>query len=227
MRCPDNYTYLFETLILNLKKLQREELSRLSTEIRQVLLEKLSQRGGHIGPNLGAVELTLALHYVFESPKDKMVFDVSHQSYIHKMLTGRKEAFLNPEKYSSVSGYSNPDESEHDFFNIGHTSASVSLACGLAKARDLKKGDDCVIAIIGDGSLSGGEAYEGLNNAAELGTNMIIVVRIYAREKNRGRKTVRRCWNCRRTRSGICLRDSSKRRKSGLRSLQYISPENV
>lgn len=160
----------------DVKKLSIDEMKDLSAEIRQVLLKKLSDHGGHIGPNLGIVELTVALHHVFNSPKDKIVYDVSHQSYVHKMLTGRKEAFINSEKYDEVSGYSNPEESEHDFFNIGHTSTSISLACGLAKARDLKDEKDNVIAIIGDGSLSGGEAYEGLNNAAEAGTNMIIIV---------------------------------------------------
>jgi 1-deoxy-D-xylulose-5-phosphate synthase len=160
----------------DVKKLSINEMKDLSSEIRQVLLKKLSEHGGHIGPNLGIVELTVALHNVFNSPKDKIVYDVSHQSYIHKMLTGRKEAFINSEKYDEVSGYSNPEESAHDFFNIGHTSTSVSLACGLAKGRDLKNEKDNIISIIGDGSLSGGEAYEGLNNAAEAGTNMIIIV---------------------------------------------------
>jgi 1-deoxy-D-xylulose-5-phosphate synthase len=160
----------------DVKKLSINEMKDLSSEIRQVLLKKLSEHGGHIGPNLGIVELTVALHHVFNSPKDKIVYDVSHQSYVHKMLTGRKEAFINSEKYDEVSGYSNPEESAHDFFNIGHTSTSVSLACGLAKGRDLKNEKDNIIAIIGDGSLSGGEAYEGLNNAAEAGTNMIIIV---------------------------------------------------
>jgi 1-deoxy-D-xylulose-5-phosphate synthase len=160
----------------DVKKLSVDEMKDLSSEIRHVLLKKLSEHGGHIGPNLGIVELTVALHYVFNSPKDKIVYDVSHQSYIHKMLTGRKEAFINSEKYDEVSGYSSPEESKHDFFNIGHTSTSISLACGLAKARDLKAEKDNVIAIIGDGSLSGGEAYEGLNNAAEAGTNMIVIV---------------------------------------------------
>ena len=119
----------------DLKELSLNELNELSDEIRSVLLKKLSENGGHIGPNLGVVELTIALHYVFNSPKDKLVFDISHQTYIHKMLTGRKEAFLDPEKYNSVTGYSNPEESEHDFFLLGHTSTSVSLACGLVKAR--------------------------------------------------------------------------------------------
>lgn len=160
----------------DVKNLSINEMNELSSEIRQVLLKKLSEHGGHIGPNLGIVELTIALHHVFNSPQDKIVYDVSHQSYIHKMLTGRRDAFINSEKYDDVSGYTNPHESEHDFFNIGHTSTSVSLACGLAKARDLKDEKDNIIAIIGDGSLSGGEAFEGLNNAAEAGTNMIIIV---------------------------------------------------
>lgn len=158
------------------KQLSAEQLNELASEIRQALLAKLSAHGGHIGPNLGMVEATIALHYVFDSPKDKMVFDVSHQSYAHKMLTGRKDAFLSPDRYDEVSGYTNPAESKHDFFTIGHTSTSVSLACGLAKGRDLKGGDENIIAIIGDGSLSGGEAYEGLSNAGEMGTNLIIVV---------------------------------------------------
>lgn len=160
----------------DVKKLNVEELEKLSGEIRENLLKKLSEHGGHIGPNLGIVEVTVALHYVFNSPVDKIVYDVSHQSYVHKMLTGRKDAFMNPKKYDDVSGYSNPEESKHDFFEIGHTSTSVSLACGLAKARDLKEEKGNIIALIGDGSLSGGEAYEGLNNVAEQGTNMIVIV---------------------------------------------------
>ncbi|URZ03272.1 1-deoxy-D-xylulose-5-phosphate synthase [Clostridium felsineum] len=160
----------------DVKKLSINEMNTLSEEIRQTLLKKLSDHGGHVGPNLGMVEMTIALHYVFNSPEDKIVYDVSHQSYIHKMLTGRKDAFINSEKYDEVSGYTNPEESEHDFFNVGHTSTSISLACGLAKARDLKGEKDNIIAVIGDGSLSGGEAYEGLNNAAEEGTNMIVIV---------------------------------------------------
>lgn len=160
----------------DVKRLSGEQLVALAAEIRKALLEKLSAHGGHVGPNLGMVEATIALHYVFHSPADKIVYDVSHQSYPHKMLTGRKDAFLCPEHYDDVSGYSNPHESEHDFFTIGHTSTSVSLACGLAKARDLRGGHENIIAVIGDGSLSGGEAYEGLSNAGEAGTNMIIVV---------------------------------------------------
>lgn len=160
----------------DVKGLSLDEMNKLSGEIRHALIQKVSNHGGHFGPNLGLVEVTIALHYVFNSPKDKMVYDVSHQSYVHKMLTGRKDAFIHMDKYDDVSGYSNPEESEHDFFEIGHTSTSVSLACGLAKARDLKGDSDNIIAVIGDGSLSGGEAYEGLNNAAEAGTNMIIIV---------------------------------------------------
>ena len=160
----------------DLKSLTIEELTSLSTEIRDVLIHKVSATGGHFGPNLGMVEATIALHYVFNSPVDKIVFDVSHQSYVHKILTGRKEAFINPDKYGSVTGFTDPDESEHDFFTIGHTSTSVSLACGLAKARNLKGNTENIIAVIGDGSLSGGEAYEGLNNAVELGNNFIVLV---------------------------------------------------
>lgn len=159
-----------------LKQLEIDQLPQLANEIRHALLQKLSDHGGHIGPNLGMVEATIALHYVFNSPTDRIVFDVSHQSYAHKMLTGRKEAFLQAEHYDDVSGYSEPGESEHDSFIIGHTSTSVSLACGLAKGRDLVQGTENIIAVIGDGSLSGGEALEGLDMAAELNSNLIIVV---------------------------------------------------
>ena len=161
---------------LDVKKLSIEELNVLSSEIRSSLLKKLSEHGGHFGPNFGMVEATIALHYVFNSPEDKIMYDVSHQSYVHKILTGRKDAFLNANEYDEVSGYSEPKESEHDFFVIGHTSTSVSLASGLAKGRDLKGGNENIIAVIGDGSLSGGEALEGLDYAAELGSNLIIVV---------------------------------------------------
>lgn len=160
----------------DVKKLSMTEMAALCGEIREALLEKLSRHGGHCGPNFGFVEATVALHYVFDSPRDKMVFDVSHQTYPHKMLTGRAEAFLDPTHYDDVSGYSNPHESEHDHFTIGHTSTSVSLACGLAKARDLRGEDGNVIAVIGDGSLSGGEALEALDYAAELGGNLIVIV---------------------------------------------------
>lgn len=160
----------------DLKQLTKNELIILASEIREVLINKLSKTGGHVGPNLGIVEATIALHYIFNSPIDKIVFDVSHQCYTHKILTGRKECFINKEKFAEVSGYTNPEESEHDLFRVGHTSTSISMACGLAKARDIKKENYNVIAIIGDGALSGGEAYEGLNNAAELNSNIIIVV---------------------------------------------------
>lgn len=160
----------------DVKKLGLEQMDVLAQEMREALFRKLSKHGGHFGPNFGMVEATIALHTVFDSPKDKMVFDVSHQSYCHKMLTGRKDAFLYEEHYDDVSGYSEPSESAHDFFVIGHTSTSVSLACGLAKGRDLLGGSENIIAIIGDGSLSGGEALEGLDFAAELNSNLIIVV---------------------------------------------------
>ena len=159
-----------------MKKLNIEEMTALAEEMRHALLKRASIHGGHFGPNFGMVEAIIALHYVFESPKDKMVFDVSHQTYPHKMLTGRKDAYLYEEHYDDVTGYSCPQESEHDHFTIGHTSTSVSLACGLAKARDLRGESANVIAIIGDGSLSGGEAIEGMDFAAELDSNMIIVV---------------------------------------------------
>lgn len=160
----------------DIKQLSVNELSELAGKLRTVLLDKLSRHGGHIGPNLGMVEATVALHYVFNAPDDKIVFDVSHQSYVHKMLTGRIEAFLSPEHYDDVTGYTNPDESAYDLFKIGHTSTSVSLAGGLAKARDMRGGKENVIAVIGDGALSGGEAFEGLDFAAELGSNFIVVV---------------------------------------------------
>ena len=160
----------------DVKNLNSEQLHILADEMRQALLQKLSKHGGHFGPNLGMVEATIALHYVFNSPTDTIVYDVSHQSYPHKMLTGRKDAFLYEDKYDDVSGYSNPDESDHDFFTIGHTSTSVSLACGLAKGRDLKGDSENIISVIGDGSLSGGEALEGLDFASELNSNLIIVV---------------------------------------------------
>lgn len=160
----------------DLKKFSIHEMNCLADEIRQAILNRDSMIGGHVGPNLGIVEATIALHYVFDSPKDKIVYDVSHQSYPHKLLTGRKNGFLTQEGMSVISGYTNPDESEHDFFKVGHTSTSVSLACGLAKARDLKSEKHNVIALIGDGSLSGGEALEGFSNAAVLNSNIIIVL---------------------------------------------------
>ena len=161
----------------DLKRMSIQECFELAAEIRNVLVKKASEVGGHLASNLGMVEATIAMHYVFDSPRDKIVFDVSHQSYTHKILTGRKEAFMDPEKYRLVSGFTNPDESEHDHFKVGHTSTSVSLACGLAKARDLDGGNENIIAVIGDGSLSGGEALEGLDfGGSELNSNFIIIL---------------------------------------------------
>ena len=161
----------------DIKKLSVEQLNVLADETRHYLIEKVSNHGGHVGPNLGMVEATVALHYVFNSPVDKIVFDVSHQSYAHKILTGRKQAFMDPAHYNDVTGFSEPSESEHDHFVIGHTSTSISLACGLVKGRDLAGGKKNVIAVIGDGSLSGGEALEGLSVAgSELNSNFIIIV---------------------------------------------------
>ncbi|MDD6397373.1 MAG: 1-deoxy-D-xylulose-5-phosphate synthase [Selenomonadaceae bacterium] len=160
----------------DVKALEVSELQGLADEVRAAVIEKVSNHGGHIGPNLGMVEATVALHYVFESPKDKIVYDVSHQSYPHKVITGRKEAFLSPEHYDDVTGYTNPKESEHDFFTVGHTSTSVSLALGLAKARDLAGRKENIIAVIGDGSLSGGEALEAIDYAGEYDKNLIIMV---------------------------------------------------
>lgn len=160
----------------DLRNLSSEELNALSAEIRDLIIKKVNTTGGHLGPNLGIVEAAVALHYVFNSPQDKIVFDVSHQCYPHKILTGRKEGFTNPEKYHEFTGYTAPEESPHDVFKVGHTSTSVSLAVGLAKSRDLQGKTDNIIALIGDGSLSGGEAFEGLDNAAVLNSNIIIVI---------------------------------------------------
>lgn len=160
----------------DLKKLSVEEMNTLADEMRELIIKKVNTTGGHMGPNLGIIEATVAMHYVFNSPVDKIVFDVSHQCYPHKILTGRKEGFTDPDKYHKYTGYTAPEESEHDIFKVGHTSTSVSLAAGLAKARDLKCEKSNVIALIGDGSLSGGEAFEGLDNAADLNSNIIVVV---------------------------------------------------
>lgn len=160
----------------DLKKLNKSELYELAGELREVIINKVSHTGGHFGPNLGMIEATIALHYVFNSPVDKIVYDVSHQSYPHKILTGRKHGFIDPKQYNSITGYTSQLESEHDFFRVGHTSTSISLACGLAKARDIKGSKENIIAVIGDGSLSGGEAFEGLNNASASGNNFIVLV---------------------------------------------------
>lgn len=160
----------------DLKQISFSDMAILADEMRELIINKVETVGGHMGPNLGIVEATLALHYVFNSPVDKFIFDVSHQCYTHKMITGRKETFTTPELYSKYTGFTAPEESEHDLFKVGHTSTSVSLANGVAKARDLRGEDFNVIAIIGDGSLSGGEAFEGLDNASKLNSNLIVLV---------------------------------------------------
>ncbi len=160
----------------DVRKLPREDLQKLAEETRAVLIDRLSNTGGHAASNLGTVELTVALHYVFHSPQDKIVWDVSHQSYPHKILTGRKQAYMDPEHYRDVTGFTDPRESEHDLFRIGHSSTSVSLALGLAIARDACGGKENIIAVIGDGAMSGGEAYEGLNYAGEYGKNLIVIL---------------------------------------------------
>lgn len=160
----------------DLKRLSFDEMNILAAEMRELIIKKVNAIGGHMAPNLGIVETTIAMHYVFNSPVDKFIFDVSHQCYPHKILTGRKDGFTVPENYLKYTGYTAPEESLHDLFKIGHTSTSVSLAVGVAKARDLQNGKENVIALIGDGSLTGGEAMEGLNNAACLGSNIIIIV---------------------------------------------------
>lgn len=160
----------------DIRKMSLPELTTLAAELRATLLEKLSAHGGHVGPNLGMIEAVIALHYVFNTPDDKIVFDVSHQTYPHKMITGRIQAFTDPEHYDDVTGYTNPRESKYDLFSLGHTSSAVALAAGLAKARDIQGGTENVVAVIGDGSLSGGVAFEGLDYGATLGTNFIVVV---------------------------------------------------
>lgn len=160
----------------DIKGMSMDELTELCAALREALLTKLGAHGGHVGPNLGFLEATVALHYVFDAPKDKIVYDVSHQTYVHKMLTGRMQAFTDPAHYNDVTGFTNPAESKYDLFTIGHTSTGVSLAGGLAKARDLAGGHENVIAVVGDGSLSGGEAFEGLDFGSTLGSNFIVVV---------------------------------------------------
>ena len=157
----------------NIKELSMQDLNELADEMRELIIKKVNTIGGHMGPNLGIVEATIALHYVFNSPVDKFIFDVSHQCYPHKMITGRKDGFINPDRYLEWTGYTAPEESEHDLFKVGHTSTSVSLATGVAKARDLMEENYNVIALIGDGSLSGGEAFQGLDNAAKLGSKSL------------------------------------------------------
>lgn len=160
----------------DLKTLTYSELNTLANEMREAIIKKVNVTGGHMAPNLGILETTIALHYVFNSPIDKIIYDVSHQCYTHKILTGRKDGFIDENQYLKYTGYTAPEECEHDLFKVGHTSTSVSLACGVVKARDLKRERGNIIALIGDGSLSGGEALEGLNNAATFKSNFIIIV---------------------------------------------------
>jgi len=160
----------------DLKEIKREDLQAVADEVRSAVINRISKIGGHQGPNLGVCELTVAMHYVFDSPNDKIIFDVSHQCYPHKILTGRKDAYLKEEHFCDVTGYTNPLESKHDMFTIGHTSTSVSLALGVCKGRDMCGGTENVIAVIGDGSLSGGEALEALDYAGEYDKNLIIIV---------------------------------------------------
>ncbi|MDE6492180.1 MAG: 1-deoxy-D-xylulose-5-phosphate synthase [Lactobacillus sp.] len=151
-------------------------MQKLAEEIRTLILEKDAAEGGHLGPDLGIVEATIAYHYVFDAPKDKIVWDVSHQTYPHKMLTGRALAWLDPDHYQDVTPYTNPDESPYDYYAVGHTSTSIALATGMAKARDLMGNHENIMALIGDGSMTGGLAYEGLNNAAIEPHNLVVVV---------------------------------------------------
>lgn len=160
----------------DLKKLKREDLPKVAEEIREMLLQSISKTGGHLGSNLGVVELTLAMHYVFDSPIDKFVWDVGHQSYVHKLLTGRKDQFDKLRQYKGLCGFSKREESEHDHWNVGHGGTSISAALAFAKARDLKKGNNKVLAIIGDGSLTAGMAFEGLNHAGHLKIDMIVIL---------------------------------------------------
>ena len=160
----------------DVKKLSIPEMEKLAQEIRTLIVEKDAAEGGHLGPDLGIVEATIAYHYVFDAPKDKLVWDISHQTYPHKMLTGRAKAWLDPDHYEDVTPYSNPDESPYDYYAVGHTSTSVALATGMAKARDLMGQHENIMALIGDGSLTGGLAFEGLNNAAIEPHNLVVVV---------------------------------------------------
>lgn len=160
----------------DIKKLNYEELEELSIELRDYIIEVVSKNGGHLASNLGVIELTLALHRVFDSPKDKIIWDVGHQSYVHKIITGRRESFKTLRTFGGISGFPKASESPHDVFNTGHSSTSISAALGMAKARDLKGEDYSIVAVIGDGSLGGGIALEALNNAANLNTNIILIL---------------------------------------------------
>ena len=160
----------------DLKNLSIDELNQLASEIRTLLITKATKTGGHLAPNLGIVEATIAMHYVFDCPKDKVVFDISHQCYVHKILTGRKDGFIKEKNYKKYTTFSNPAESEYDVFKTGHSSVSISFASGLAKARDINKEKYNIITVIGDGAMTGGQAYEGLNNAGNFKSNFIILL---------------------------------------------------
>lgn len=160
----------------DIKKINPQDYPELAQEIRDFLIEKISKTGGHLGSNLGAVELTMALHLSLNLPKDKVIFDVGHQSYTHKLLTGRREGFETLRKYGGMSGFPKRKESDCDCFDTGHSSTSISAGLGLVKARDIQGGNETIVSVIGDGALTGGMAYEALNNAAKLETNFIIVL---------------------------------------------------
>ena len=160
----------------DLKNLTIDELNQLASEIRTILITKLNKTGGHLAPNLGMVEATIAMHYIFDCPKDKVVFDISHQSYVHKILTGRKNGFIDEKNYKKYTTFTNPEESEYDMLKTGHSSVSISFASGLAKARDINKEKYNIITVIGDGAMTGGQAYEGLNNAGTFKSNFIILL---------------------------------------------------
>ena len=162
--------------IEDLKNINISDLNELANEMREIIIKKVNATGGHMAPNLGVLEATIAMHYVFNSPADKIIYDVSHQCYTHKILTGRKDGFIEPEKYLKYTGFTAPEESPHDIFKVGHTSTAISLATGAAKARDLKNETGNIIALVGDGSITGGEALEGLNNASTLNSNIIIIL---------------------------------------------------
>ncbi len=168
--------FLDDIDIYKLKKMNVDEMTQLSKEIREFLIEKVSKTGGHLGSNLGAVEITLAMHYVFDSPSDKLLFDVGHQIYTHKILTGRKDRFDSLRQYKGLSGFPRVDESPHDAFSMGHTSNSLSVALGMARARDMQKENYNVVALIGDGALTGGMALEALNDTGTTKNKVIFIL---------------------------------------------------
>ena len=160
----------------DVKGLKQDELGELCSELRELLVSRVSENGGHLASNLGVVELTVALHRVFDSPKDKIIWDVGHQSYVHKLLTGRREQFPSLRQYQGLSGFPDRDESPHDAFTTGHGGTSISAALGMALTRDLARGNHHVVAVIGDGCLTCGMTYEALNHAGHLGTRLIVVL---------------------------------------------------